>query len=230
MGLLFDYTKSMKPVTEAEVDGESMDDSAQATDYTDDASSNDQQPPAEDGANNDQGVEENNDQENQDPNPEDQGGDNEPTDYTAETDDGGDMPPEDGEGGNDEGNQGGGDNQQSEEEVDDLKTKEEELYANLTPDQLDIKHKELKGQFLSMFDMVSELVERIGDTGTTEENIKIVEYISNNLINLKDMISDYVNDVYQTKSYIENSIMYNRFLATLNAINQLLEEIQPKDN
>lgn len=230
MGLLFDYTKSMKPVTEAEVDGESMDDSAQATDYTDDASSNDQQPPAEDGANNDQGVEENNDQENQDPNPEDQGGDNEPTDYTAETDDGGDMPPEDGEGDNDEGNQGGGDNQQSEEEVDDLKAKEEELYANLTPDQLDIKHKELKGQFLSMFDMVSELVERMGDTGTTEENIKIVEYISNNLINLKDMISDYVNDVYQTKSYIENSIMYNRFLATLNAINQLLEEIQPKDN
>lgn len=230
MGLLFDYTKSIKPVTEAEVDGESMDDGTQAADYTDNASSNDQQPPAEDGANNDHEAEENNDQENQDPNPEDQGEDNEPTDYTAEPDNGGDMPPEDGEGSSNEGNQGGGDNQESEEEVDDLKVKEEELYANLTPDQLDIKHKELKGQFLSMFDMVSELVERIGDTGTTEENIKIVEYISNNLINLKDMISDYVNDVYQTKSYIENSIMYNRFLATLNAINQLLEEIQVKDN
>lgn len=230
MGLLFDYTKSIKPVTEAEVDGESMDDGAQAADYTDNASSNDQQPPAEDGANNDHEAEENNDQENQDPNPEDQGEDNEPTDYTAEPDNGGDMPPEDGEGSSNEGNQGRGDNQESEEEVDDLKAKEEELYANLTPDQLDIKHKELKGQFLSMFDMVSELVERIGGTGTTEENIKIVEYISNNLINLKDMISDYVNDVYQTKSYIENSIMYNRFLATLNAINQLLEEIQVKDN
>lgn len=230
MGLLFDYTKSMKPVTEAEVDGESMDNDAQATDYTNDASSNDQQPPAEDGVNN-QTAEENNDQGNQDPNPEYQDQyNNQPTDYTDQPDDEGDIPPEENGNNNDQGNQGGGDNQQSEEEVDDLKAKEEELYANLTPDQLDIKHKELKGQFLSMFDMVSELVERIGNTGTNEENIKIVEYISNNLINLKDMISDYVNDVYQTKSYIENSIMYNRFLAALNAINKLLEEIQVKDN
>lgn len=223
MGLLFDYAKALKnksTILEAEVDGQPVEnDDYQTADYTNAEDGDNQQqvnnndnPPAP-------GQGEQEDYNYQDSN-------SAPTDYT-------DQP--DGEYDNYEDDNGqqsadGGKEEQPEKEVDDLKAAEEEMYANLTPEQLDIKHKELKGQFLEMFDMVSELIDRIGDAGTSEENIKIIEYISNNLINLKDMISDYVNDVYQTKSYVENSIVYNRFLATLNGINRLLEEIQVKDN
>lgn len=220
MGLLFDYAKALKDkstILEAEVDGQPVEnDDYQTADYTnaEDDDNNQQQannndnPPAP-------GQGEQEDYNYQDSN-------SAPTDYTDQSDD--EYEDNDGQSDN------SGKEEQPEKEVDDLKAAEEEMYANLTPEQLDIKHKELKGQFLEMFDMVSELIDRIGDAGTSEENIKIIEYISNNLINLKDMISDYVNDVYQTKSYIENSIVYNRFLATLNGINRLLEEIQVKDN
>lgn len=225
MGLLFDYAKSLKnksTILEAEVDGQPVEnDDYQTTDYTnteDDGNYNNQQvnndnPPAP--SQNDQSQEDYNYQYSN----------SSTTDYTNQPDDGYDD-----YGDNGQSQSNDNKDQQPEKEVDDLKAAEEEMYANLTPEQLDIKHKELKGQFLEMFDIVSELIDRIGDAGTSEENIKIIEYISNNLINLKDMISDYVNDVYQTKSYIENSIVYNRFLATLNGINRLLEEIQVKDN
>lgn len=220
MGLLFDYAKALKnksTILEAEVDGQPVEnDDYQTADYTN----------AEDDDNNQQQVNNNDNPpapgqgEQEDYNYQDSN--SAPTDYTDQPDD--EYEDNDGQSDN------SGKEEQPEKEVDDLKAAEEEMYANLTPEQLDIKHKELKGQFLEMFDMVSELIDRIGDAGTSEENIKIIEYISNNLINLKDMISDYVNDVYQTKSYIENSIVYNRFLATLNGINRLLEEIQVKDN
>lgn len=114
--------------------------------------------------------------------------------------------------------------------VDDLKHQEEELYSELTPEQLDIKHKELKTQYLNMYDNIVAIIDRIGDINVAEQNIGTVEYVSNTLASLKDMLTDYVNDVYKTKSYIENSINYNRFLAILNGINKILEEMNSKND
>ena len=39
------------------------------------------------------------------------------------------------------------------------------------------------------------------------------------------MVADYMNDVYSTKSYMENAMNYNRFLATLNGVKDILVEI-----
>jgi hypothetical protein len=39
------------------------------------------------------------------------------------------------------------------------------------------------------------------------------------------MVADYMNNVYSTKSYMENAINYNKFLATLTGINDILVEI-----
>lgn len=120
-------------------------------------------------------------------------------------------------------------NENEESEVDDIKHKEEELYRDLTPEQLDIKHKELKTQYLNLYDKVVAIIDRIGDINIAEENIGILEYVSNTLANLKDMISDYMNSIYKTKSYFENSINYNRFLAVLGGINKILEEMNSKN-
>lgn len=222
MGFFFSNLNLFK---EAEVDGKEVGDpNQQSTDYTDDGQ--DQQPPEQNPTDytedqpteqDDQNTEETGDDA---PPPEDMGGDGETTDYTEE-------------GGGEEGE---GDNNapppetESDQPVDDIKKQEEELYGNLTPDQLDIKHKELKTQFLAMYDMTTTIIERISDAAISEENIGIAEYISDNLSRLRDMLVDYMNNVYQGKSYIENSINYNRFLAVLNGINKILEEVDKKQN
>ena len=149
-----------------------------------------------------------------------------PVDYTEGMDDGG--YPEDGGAPADTGTPPPNDGGTS--VVDDLKHQEEELYNELTPEQLDIKHKELKTQYLNMYDAVVAIIDRIGDINVAEQNIGTVEYVSNTLASLKDMLTDYMNDVYKTKSYIENSINYNRFLAILNGINKILEEMNSKND
>jgi len=122
------------------------------------------------------------------------------------------------------------DQNQPEEKVDEIKEKEEEIYSNLTPEQLDIKHKELKSQFLAMFDMTTEIVQRINNIALDAKDVPVVEYVSNNLSKLRKMITDYMQSVYKTKSYTENYINYNRFLATLNGISKILEEINKNED
>ena len=112
-----------------------------------------------------------------------------------------------------------------------IKQQEEEIYndANMTPEQLDIKHKELKSQFLAMYDLTSSIIDRIGDASINEENIAVVEFISENLSRLRTMLTDYIDSVYAGKSYIENAVTFNRFLATLNGINKMLEQLEKKE-
>lgn len=112
-----------------------------------------------------------------------------------------------------------------------IKQQEEEIYndANMTPEQLDIKHKELKSQFLAMYDLTSSIIDRISDASIDEENIAVVEFISENLSRLRTMLTDYIDSVYAGKSYIENAVTFNRFLATLNGINKMLEQLEKKE-
>lgn len=122
--------------------------------------------------------------------------------------------------------------EEEEQPVNDIKRQEEEIYnnANMTPEQLDIKHKELKSQFLAMYDLTSSIIDRIGDASINEENIEVVEFISENLSRLRTMLTDYIESVYAGKSYIENAVTFNRFLATLNGINKMLEQIEKKED
>lgn len=211
----------VKPIMEAEVDGEDLGDANQQ-DYTSSEEPSNQ-------VQEDNTQEENTDQQqdtadedttNSDDNQEDG-----TTDYTEDdsTDDMDDTGTDDGASSN---QSSGG---QAEQPVDDIKKQEEELIG-LTPTQLDIKHTELKNQYLNMFDIVISIIERLDDISIDKDTIPVIEYISDTLANLKTRLSDYVENVYSIKSYIENSINYNRFLAVLNGIQKILEEINKNNN
>lgn len=122
-------------------------------------------------------------------------------------------------------NQNSSGSKESDSKVDKIKEKEEDIFSNLSPEQLDIRHKELKNQFLSMFDMTTDVVQRINNISLDTKDIPVIQYASDTLSKLRSMLTDYMNSVYKTKSYTENHINYNRFLATLNGINKILEEI-----
>lgn len=218
-------------INEAEVDGQEQEASDTNTDYsaTEDTN-NETENNNQDNENTEENSTDENNTENQDNNEDtpDENTEDDNTDYTEGDDglgddtDGGDDGNTDGNDTNDNNSDNGGD-----QPVDDLKKQEEEIYssANLTPEQLDIKHKDLKRNYLYMYDITTGIIDRIGDIGINTTNVKVVEYISDQLTKLRSMISDYVNNIYASKSYIENAVNYNRFLAVLNGINKMLEEL-----
>ena len=225
---------------EVEVGGQPVDDAddqnAQGNDYTT------PEPVNAAGADNTGGGEDN-------PPPADEGGEDEGTDYTAEGDDAGGEDPaaggddagderdadytQGGDAGGDEappeegGDAGGGSSGGSGEPVtaDDARGLENELFKDLTPDQVDLKHKELKKNFGDLYDSIANIVDRVNEIPNNDAFTAAIGFASNQLSDLKQMVADYMNDVYSTKSYMENAMNYNKFLATLNGIKDILEEI-----
>ena len=211
----------LQPIAEAEADGENIGGGDDATDYTQDNTEQNQNNTTE--TTNQEDQIDNTDNADQDNNADQTDDNQDTTDYN------------DLDTANSENNDDNQDNNTAENDtdegqkvtVDDLKKQEEDIYAsaNLSPEQLDIKHKELKQNYLKMYDITTNIIDRIGDASVNEDNIRVIEYISEELNKLRNMITDYVNSVYSGKSYIENAINFNRFLAVLNGINKMLEEI-----
>lgn len=209
------------PLSEAEVDGEDQNPNGTDNDYTEDPNGTNQQPPEDNAEGDQQNTEEPTPDEGQQDNPEEES----TTDYTeGDPTEEGEPAPEDGE------QPAEGDDPNAEANpVDDIKQKEEELIG-LSTQHLDIKHEELKTQFLSMYDMVTSIIERIDDASVRKDNIKVVHYVSDTIVKLKSMLTDYIENVYSTRSYIENSVIYNRFLAVLNGVLKILEEMNKNDD
>lgn len=228
MGFFFtNYKPPVKTIREAEIDGQPGEEE-QTPDYTaeDQAAAPAEQPAEEAPATDDQ-----NQGGEQPPEGDQEGGEEPPVDYTqmdAEQQAQG-VPPEDGGAPQDAGAAPSANDPQQGSEVDEHKAEEEnDLYENLTPEQLDIMHKELKTRYLDMFDTTTSVIDRISDLSVAEENLEIIKYVSNTLSDLRDMLTDYINSVYKTKSYAENLVNYNKFLAVLNGISDILEEMNRK--
>lgn len=220
---------------EVEINGQPADDDNQDSDYTApdpvNAAGADNDPPADnppaddnppEGDPADQDTDYTQDTDDGDNPPPDDGG--EDTDYTADGDmgdpdaEGGDPPPED-EGG---GAPSGGGEQVT---ADDARGMEQELFKDLTPDQIDMKHQELKSNFTKLYDSTNSIIERINDIPSNENYLASITFVSEKLSELRTMVADYMNNVYSTKSYMENAINYNRFLSVLKSINDILDEI-----
>ena len=208
------------PLIEAEIDGQTSED--QPTDYTVDGGGEEAPPPPTDEGNAENNPPEEQPADNQQPTEEPpvEGGE-ETTDYTE-------MGDEEGTGEEGGGEGSGGEEAppppEEEKPVDELKQQEEEMYG-LSPDKLDIRHKELKKQFLDMYDSTSTIIDKISDAAISEESLGAVEFITETLSKLRTTLSDYLNNVYSGNSYIENVANFNRFLAVLNGVNKILEDL-----
>lgn len=214
-----DYTvNDMQPVSPTGNDGgddtgaQDTGDNPPADDQGEDTGDNTEDFTQDDGGDGDQGSG-------------DDGGD--PEDFTGgDEGDGGDMGDggDGGEGGGDDGGSadGGGDGSV---QADDNRGMESEIFKDLTQDQIDIKHQELKTNFGKIYDTTSSLIDRLNDIPTNDTYMASINFVSNQLADLRQMVTDYMNNVYSTKSYMENSINYNKFLMTLKGINDILEEI-----
>ena len=193
------------------------DDNNDQEDNTDD---NEDDADNEDGTEtNDYNLEDDNDEEetqdnDQEDNTDDNEDDAETNDYSLDNDE------EDNDGNEDEetDNQG-----YTPSELQDL---EKELFVGLTQEQINIKVMELKNQYIEVYNTTINIINRLNKTTKTTSNIKILEFIIKKLMQLKELIYFYLANTFDTKSYIENSINYQEYLAILNTVNKILDQIK----
>ena len=128
-----------------------------------------------------------------------------------------------------EDNAADGEQQEDENSLESIKKIEEELFSSLSPEQIAIKNSELKGQFIELYTTIGSTLVRINDIPKSEDNIDVLKFVTDKLLELQDMVNFNVTTAYATRTYIENNIIYQQCIATLNAIADIIENI-PKPN
>jgi hypothetical protein len=144
----------------------------------------------------------------------------EPIDYTQDTPD---------EGGDDSGT---GEDYSNDDSTsngnNELKDLENQLFSSLTPEQIEIRNIELKRRYIDMYETIVGVTTRINKIAKTDTNLKVLEFVTNKLVELKDMVSYNLTDVFDSRTYIENCEVYQQCVAILNTINEILKELTKK--
>ena len=105
---------------------------------------------------------------------------------------------------------------------------EEDIFSVLSPEQQNIRIFELKGNFAKTYDDIEDTLEKINSLTKTSENQSVLERVTKSLNSMRDMIQFYITNTFDTKSYIENSATYKKYLTALQVISNILKEVDSK--
>lgn len=121
------------------------------------------------------------------------------------------------------------DSSTDEEEVDpdSLKALDGKIYADLSPAEQKMKLIELRRLYTDLFTSCNTVADKINTMVIDDDDAKLqIRRAGSMMFDLGRMVSDYFLKIFDSKSYEENDIMFNRFLAFLNGINGLTEDLK----
>lgn len=162
------------------------------------------------------------------------GNDEENADGSDEGEDSNNFMDDGGEGGSDEGgDEGEADSSEGDDGGDEgedsnnfgIDKIEDELFSTLTPEQRDIKNTELKNQFIDLYSVIGTTLDRINNVSKSNENVEALGFVTQKLLELREMIDYIITKSYATKTYIENNIIYQQCISTLNLISEFINNI-----
>ena len=107
-----------------------------------------------------------------------------------------------------------------------LKDIEKSIFDQLTPEQQAAKTKELKSLYTDTYNKCQTIVDMVSTAEKEPSQAKVYDYIINNLVDLQKYIRDYLDDIFDSKTYIENMTELQKYLAILDTINNVFEEIK----
>lgn len=158
--------------------------------------------------------------------PDEEGGDDQGTEDTA--DDGGDedeysMTDPDEEGTDDQGT----DDTTTDENDPSAKLKELEksIFDQLPQEMQQAKSTELKKLYNDTYDKCQSIIDIISTAEKQPNQVKVYDYILNNLLDLQRYIKDYLTNIYDSKTYIENMTELQKYLAILDTVNGVFEDM-----
>lgn len=107
-----------------------------------------------------------------------------------------------------------------------IKDLENEIFKDLTPEELAIKNKELLDNYRDLYDIISDSVEKINKITKSEDNLQVIKFCITKLAQLKEMINHIITINFPKRTYIENLTTFNQAIAVLNEIRKLIDQIK----
>lgn len=163
------------------------------------------------------------DQNQEDQNPEEENQDED--EYTM------DDPDEDGEDDTDNNQDDNTDATDNDDTVDEndpsakLKELEKSIFDQLSPELQQAKTIELKKLYTITYEKCQSIIDTLGTIEKEPSKVKVYDYILNSLLDLQKYITDYLANIFDSKTYIENMTELQKYLAILDTVNGVFEEM-----
>ena len=133
------------------------------------------------------------------------------------------------QGGDDDSTSGGTD---SGSDVDDndpsskLKSLEDSIFNQLSPEQQKSKIKELKNLYDDVYDRCQTVINMVASSEKDPQHAKVYDYVVNSIVDLQKYIRDYLSSIFDSKTYIENMTELQKYLAILDTVSNVFKEIK----
>lgn len=154
----------------------------------------------------------------------DNGGSDDEDEFSMDDDDG-----DTDQGGDDDSTSGGTD---SGSDVDDndpsskLKSLEDSIFNQLSPEQQKSKIKELKNLYDDVYDRCQTVINMVAGSEKDPQHAKVYDYVVNSIVDLQKYIRDYLSSIFDSKTYIENMTELQKYLAILDTVSNVFKEIK----
>lgn len=109
-----------------------------------------------------------------------------------------------------------------------LKEIEKSIFDQLTPEQQKTKTAELKNLYTETYEKCQSIIDIVSGIEKAPNQARVYDYIVKNLVDLQKYIRDYLENLFDSKTYIENMTELQKYLAILDTINNVFAEIQKK--
>ena len=111
---------------------------------------------------------------------------------------------------------------------DEVKPANTNIFDTLTAEEQNIKIKELKKSYQNLYATIDDILNRINNMDIDEDTLDVMSRVTITLYNLKDELANYFIHIFNLKSYLENDIKFNEFLAILKAVVVVVDELSSK--
>lgn len=149
----------------------------------------------------------------------------------------------DDEGGDDSGDDEGGDDSSSDDSMDDSGgdmgggmdagegeplPENNDVFVTLTAEEQQVKIMELKKLYNDLYTYADDLLKKMNDLDVEEDTLEVVSRTSSQLYQLKIYLRDYMTHTFNTKSFIENDVYFNRFSSIIYSIGNIVDRLVVK--
>ena len=114
------------------------------------------------------------------------------------------------------------------EDTQSLESMEKNLFTDLTPQQLSIKNTELLQNYINLYASLEDVFTNLNKIDKNYQNSRIIDFIADKVIDLKDMVSYIITDVYTARTYVENLVEYKKCLLIFHQISTMCKTISKK--
>ena len=106
-----------------------------------------------------------------------------------------------------------------------LKELEKSIFDQLSPELQQAKTIELKKLYTITYEKCQSIIDTLGTIEKEPSKVKVYDYILNSLLDLQKYITDYLANIFDSKTYIENMTELQKYLAILDTVNGVFEEM-----